>query len=435
MSIKYKLPLLLLAAFILNILLILGYYRIYLEGRVELYQTNMQTAVAETTKDIQSHSADMFFVDVKAFIAGLENERNLRVTLQNTAEQVFQDEASESNLGYSVTTLIHLKDGDYLLKVEKEVDLLNLKAHNIFENIFLFEICVVFFIFAGLSVTIHFFYVRRLLLLDHQMKVYKSGQRVDGYSNKKRKVSKEEIGQLEQSFYRLADGLSEEKKNQNRMIASISHDLKTPLTSVLGYSERILKKDLTEEKKNRYLSIIYNQAKDIEAIVEEFDDYIGSSLVNKQQLQPYPVHYLERMLREEYDDFFREHGCTLQIRNQCEEQTVLEAELLKIRRVFANIFGNSIRHNKDGGVNVTVDITKSSSWVSFSVSDDGVGVSKEEIPHLFEPFFTSDKSRQISGLGLSICRQIIEGHSGTIDAAQNAAGGLTILIMLPVKQK
>ncbi|OJU17715.1 MAG: hypothetical protein BGN88_00230 [Clostridiales bacterium 43-6] len=220
--------------------------------------------------------------------------------------------------------------------------------------------------------------------------------------------------------------LCEEKQLQNRIIASISHDIKTPLTSVLGYSERITKKELTIEKQRKYIETIYNQAKDIEAIVDEFDDYLGASLPNKGEQRNYSVNYLRKMLQDEYASQLSEQHILFLVENKCENHRAIHIDLLKLRRVFANIIGNSIRHAKVKDVKISLTTESSQGHLFFTLADNGGGVSDSDLPHIFEPFYTSDKSRRVSGLGLSICKQIIEGQDGTITAFNNDQGGLSV---------
>jgi signal transduction histidine kinase len=311
--------------------------------------------------------------------------------------------------------------------VQKKIDLVNLRANSLISNILYFECVVQFVMFLAVGSVIHFRYVKTLLKLDTKMKRYKNGDilRFDVRS-------KDEIAQLQASFQQLTQNLYEEKQTQNRIIASISHDIKTPLTSVLGYSERIATKNLNPERLEKYTQIIYKQAMDIEAIINEFDDYLTATITVTTQLQRYSVGYLCTMLKDEYSLQLREQEIEFTVENGCDEEITVMIDLLKLRRIFANIIGNSVRHA--GVSHLRIDITAKieTGNVVFTIADNGHGVSDEDLKHIFEPFYTSDKSRRVSGLGLSICKQIMDGIGGEIVAHNNKPGGLSVILRIPI---
>ncbi len=283
-----------------------------------------------------------------------------------------------------------------------------------------FELIILIFMIILLGVIIFVMYSKPLAKLNRSVKLYKS----HAIERTKRK---DEIGQLQNSFALLSAELMEEKQAQNRMIASISHDIKTPLTSVLGYSENLIKKDLPEERIKQYLKVIHSRAKDIEAILLDFDGYIEGKLSTELQLQTYPIAYIEEILCMEYQNEIIASGIDFQVVNHCNSSEKLQVDLAKLRRVFANLIGNAMKHNKEKkNLSIRVDISKKHGAVTFVIADNGKGIDAKDFPHIFEPFYTSDQSRAVSGLGLSICQNIIRAHSGEIWAENNEYGGLSI---------
>ncbi len=423
MSIRFKIPLIMLVAFILNIAILMTYYKVYLSGKVELYQQNMDKVVSETADQIASEINGKNIDYATDFLTNFENPRDFTFSLKNvqTDKTTAWYQNNSRHLGFTKAETVTLSNQIYIFQVQKQVELFKLTSHSVFNNLLYFEISVLFVIFLLVGVVIHFRYVTALLKLDSKMKRFKSGEFISATVG-----SRDEIGQLEESFSKLSMTLCEEKQLQNRIIASISHDIKTPLTSVLGYSERITKKELTIEKQRKYIETIYNQAKDIEAIVDEFDDYLGASLPNKGEQRNYSVNYLRKMLQDEYASQLSEQHILFLVENKCENHRAIHIDLLKLRRVFANIIGNSIRHAKVKDVKISLTTESSQGHLFFTLADNGGGVSDSDLPHIFEPFYTSDKSRRVSGLGLSICKQIIEGQDGTITAFNNDQGGLSV---------
>lgn len=288
-----------------------------------------------------------------------------------------------------------------------------------------FEIVLLVVMLVVIGLLIYINYARPLLRLTDKVRNYYRSGAVE----KTRR--KDEIGMLQNSFAELTAQLEEEKSIQNRMIAGISHDIKTPLTSVLGYSESLLKKQLSKERMAQYLSVIYSGAKSIEAIVEEFDGYIEGKLLSVPDKRPVKLSYIVQMLAEEYAHDLHRHGISLTVNNMCAETAAAQADLAKLRRVFANLIGNAVRHNSTAdGLAISVDISQTPDGTAFAVSDNGKGIAAQDIAHVFEPFYTTDKGRSVSGLGLSICKNIVEAHGGTITAANRPEGGCVFTFVI-----
>jgi len=422
MSIRFKIPLIMLFAFILNIVILMTYYKVYLSNRVEIYQNNMDKAVSETAQQISSEIDGKSFDFATNYLTSFENPHYFTLSLKNiqTGKTTAWYQNNSHHLGFSEAETVTLSSQIYIFQVQKHVELFNLTSHSVFNNLLFFEFAVLFGMFLLVGVVIHFIYVTALLKLDSKMKRFKSGEVITATTGRR-----DEISQLNKSFSKLSMTLYEEKQLQNRIIASISHDIKTPLTSVLGYSERITKKVLTTEKQKQYINTIYNQAKDIEAIVNEFDDYLSASLPDKGEQRNYFVNYLCKMLQEEYSTQLTEQNILFLVENKCENHRAIYVDIFKFRRVFSNIITNSIRHAKVKDVKISLIAESSQRHIFFTLADNGGGVNDSDLPHIFEPFYTSDKSRRVSGLGLSICKQIIEGQDGTITAFNNDQGGLS----------
>lgn len=228
----------------------------------------------------------------------------------------------------------------------------------------------------------------------------------------------------------MARELEAEKAKQNRIIASISHDIKTPLTSLMGFSERLLKKEMSKEKQTAYLQRIYAQSENIRAIVNEFDEYLSYSLDSRLQLKDTEISFVCEMLEDEYREDLSDKGVRFNVVNHCGELTSAFLDMAKMRRVFANIIENSLRHNPAESLRLSILAEEEDKTVFFTIEDNGKGVSEAELAHLFEPFYTSDNSRKISGLGLSICEQIMAAHDGGIRAV-NTDTGFAVILCLP----
>lgn len=305
----------------------------------------------------------------------------------------------------------------------RPVDAEMLRGSSAIWELVVLEIVIICVIVFAVGIVVYLTYARPMIRLNGMVGAYRDGV-IDST------VRRDEIGQLQNSFHRLSQNLRDEKQTQNRIIASISHDIKTPLTSVLGYSERLLKKETERERLLQYLKKIHSSAKDISSIVEEFDDYIGTVIPEGLKMQEYTVTYICQMLKDEYKCKIDETGGVLSIQNHCGSDDIIRVDLLGFRRVCANIIGNSIRHSGADKLEVKIVIQKNGEHIVLRLSDNGKGVSESELNHIFEPFYTSDKSRKLSGLGLAICKQIVETMNGSISASVTEKKGLSIVIIL-----
>lgn len=135
---------------------------------------------------------------------------------------------------------------------------------------------------------------------------------------------------------------------------------------------------------------------------------------------------------DEYREQLFERNIAFTVDNNYTENITVSVDLLKLRRVFANIIGNSIRRAKAEKLQIRVTIHTDKKQLQFVFLDNGRGVPDSEFTHVFEPFYTFDKSRRVSGLGLSICKSIVESHHGRITVKNNEKGGLCVIVTLPI---
>ena len=218
------------------------------------------------------------------------------------------------------------------------------------------------------------------------------------------------------------------------MIASISHDIKTPLTSVLGCSERLLTAELSDEKKQQYLNSIHDKALSIKSIVDEFDDYLEAGLRGGAPLQLMTAQALCDDIRAEYESELADAHVGLTVTCRCPEAQIL-CNVAHMRRYFGNLIGNSIRHGRAETLLLRLECRTEDGQVVFDFSDNGVGVAPELLSQIFEPLYTSDRGRKVSGLGLAICKSIITAHGGKIRAMRASGGGLLVRAALPLAKK
>lgn len=242
---------------------------------------------------------------------------------------------------------------------------------------------------------------------------------------------KDEFGEVFSQFdemrTRLKDSIMQKAEMENarkEMIANISHDLKTPLTSISGYASGILDGIAdTHEKKQKYLNTIITRTEDINRLVDDL--FLFSKLDSKQvtfNLQVTDILAYIREATEEISLEYKERGNLNITLHPCDVPNIyVKIDTMQCKRVILNIVSNSIKYKQGNETRIDVEIYKNDFRVILKFSDNGIGIPEKDIVHVFDRFYRSDAARSNpgnpyggSGLGLSIAKQIIEAQGGRI---------------------
>ncbi len=227
------------------------------------------------------------------------------------------------------------------------------------------------------------------------------------------------------------------EKNRREFIANVSHELRTPLTSVKGATETIIEDpDMPPAIKQRFLEIVMNESDRMTRIVQ---DLLVLSRLDNRRMSWRPTKFdlasaVEAMCTA-LETEAHSHSHTLDIVKQTDEAMPIFADKERIEQVITNIIGNAIKYTPDGGsITVTLGLTDEQMYF-VAVKDTGVGIPKEDLPHLFERFYRVDKSRSTeaggTGLGLSIAKDIVDAHNGKLLVDSEFSKGTTVTIVLP----
>ena len=340
-------------------------------------------------------------------------------TLYRTEDQ------DEPAISINATSPLQADGQTLLLRVTQFISIKSASSIPAVRRLFTAGILLFLFVLPVLYLILYIHYVRPIMRMQGDMQAYKAGIKP------KRTARKDEIGQLQNAFVQLTEDLEVEKAKQNQIIASISHDIKTPLTSVMGYAERMQKSALTPERTSRYVSTIYDKAQTIRDLVEEFDDYLSCNLPGSLKKQIVTTNQLFSLLQEEYQEELTSLGVQMNLANQAPLQAV-EVDISKIRRVFGNLISNSLKHFQDGEKSLWISCYAEGPSICFAFEDSGEGFPSSQLSQIFDPLFTSDAGRSVAGLGLSICREILQSHGGKIWAEpRKNRPGLCIRFCLP----
>ncbi|AIQ67577.1 sensor histidine kinase [Paenibacillus graminis] len=248
----------------------------------------------------------------------------------------------------------------------------------------------------------------------------------------------DEIGELYKHFNKMEHRLQLAHREQTDMIAAIAHDLKTPLTSINGFTELLAThKDLPETEKQEYYELIQRKSAYMVELINDFSSFTKEKL-ELESMVPKPVKATE--LFEEIAFEYEYELAGLDIELTCRHSFTDSIQLMvnepMIRRVFGNLFSNAVRYGGKNKLKVYMTGYLREHYAYFQIEDNGIGVPDKELSSLFLKFFTVDQSRQIQkgglGLGLASCKSIIEHHGGEIVAYPSEYGGLGIRFSLPL---
>ena len=229
-------------------------------------------------------------------------------------------------------------------------------------------------------------------------------------------------------------------ENRKFLISSISHDLKTPVTSIRGYIDGVLDGVAdTDEKKQYYLSKAIEKTKMINTMIEDLLLYSKLDL-NQMTFEKDKVHivkYIESCIEDSSEDFLRENKRII-FENELSTASFVMIDVEKFKRVVQNIMDNAKRSIETQTGQLKIMLRETNSSVIIEFKDNGKGISKQDLPHVFERFYRADTAREVkgsSGLGLAIAKHIVEGLGGRIWAISESSQGASMIISLKKVKK
>ncbi len=256
---------------------------------------------------------------------------------------------------------------------------------------------------------------------------------------------KGEIGAMYRNYedmrLRLKESAEEkiEREKQNKeLISNISHDLKTPITAIKGYSQGLIEGVAdSPEKQMKYIKIINSKANDMNNLINELTLY--SSIDNNR----IPYNFVKLNVADYFGDCIEEIGADLDSRgiklnysNLTSPDTQIVADPEQIKRVVNNVVSNSVKYlgRDDGTGEIDIRILDEIDSVRVELEDNGRGIAQKDIPNIFDRFYRTDSSRNSkqggSGIGLSIVKKIIEDHGGYIWATSHEGEGTCMHFVL-----
>ncbi|MDR0846959.1 MAG: HAMP domain-containing histidine kinase [Lactobacillales bacterium] len=278
----------------------------------------------------------------------------------------------------------------------------------------------VFILYWRINRRINHFYMNHIIQELHEIATVRVGERIPFELTGHLGTVVDSVNILIDSFLDAVREEKESERTKEEMISNLSHDVRTPLTSIIGYLGMIENGVCNDpEKMKIYASVAYNKANQMNTLVNELFEY--TKVTQKQAKLHYNRFNIIEVMQQLAIDFSIEAENALMVINVDTkfESVVVEADIEKIVRVYSNLINNALKYGRDGNA-ISLEIAQMGEHAVIKVKNDGSKLPPEKCEHLFERFYRADEARtsgtEGSGLGLSIVKNILEMHHGSIRA-------------------
>ena len=396
--------------------------RTYVEGyedkeRIELMAINNDGEVEVTSSGFSPSSND-----------AMADYEEAKVSKQGIATQIYELSTGEKVV--AVTAVINARDSQYsalrmlssMKKIENQILIISITTLVVSAAIML----LIFF--SGM------YFIRSIVYpirsIGDMTKQFAKGD----FSERIKKESDDELGELCDSINYMADELSNTEQMKNEFISSVSHELRTPLTAIKGWTETVTSMYEDKETFKKGMRVITSETERLSQMVEELLDF-SRIQDNRLTLIMDTIDILAEL--GETVLIYQERARALGIKLDYYEPEMLSfvyGDKNRLRQVFINIVDNAIKYS-DKGDTVSVEAYEEHGEICISISDTGMGISAEDLPKVKTKFFKANHTRRGSGIGLAVADEIIQRHGGTLTINSEQGVGTTVLITLPCMEK
>lgn len=241
-----------------------------------------------------------------------------------------------------------------------------------------------------------------------------------------------EIGVLVKSINDMTDELNAMEKMRQEFVSNVSHEIQSPLTSIKGFARALQDNNLSEEKREHYLTIIETETTRLSKLSQNL---LKLTLLESEEYTPERATYrLDQQLKQivlNSEPLWAEKEIELELNL---EKVHVTADQESMSQVWINLIHNSIKFTPNGGT-ITIQLKEYEKVVEVRIRDSGIGISKEQKQHIFERFYKADSSRNRayggSGLGLAIVKKVLDLHQGEIKVESEEGKGTEFIVCIP----
>ena len=349
---------------------------------------------------------------------------------QESEQELLIRDKGNLETGSHITAIISLKGSDgqvkALLCVQRQMDVLQRERNEYLNNVAMVLVFLITLVVLGQSLYLHKVLLRPLALIIEESARFSTENTPAAHKLQETIRNRDEIGQLASSLEYMASELQKLDDYRKAFISNISHDFRSPLTSIKCYAEAMIDGTIPPEKQDRYLSIIVDETKRLSKLtsslleLNDFDSY-GIWLMPKA----FDVIDLVKGAINTYEGRCIEKGVSIILNNHAKD-TVVYADKMKIQQVIYNLLDNAFKFTP-AGKKIYFTLVDKGDKIFISVKDEGMGISRDDIKKIWTRFYKTDASRgkdkNGTGLGLSITKEIIKAHKENIDVVSTEGVG------------
>ncbi|MCT4598354.1 MAG: HAMP domain-containing histidine kinase [Vallitalea sp.] len=305
------------------------------------------------------------------------------------------------------------------------------KTANYFFNITI--ICLFFSL--AFSIILTYIFSKRITKTFNQMNSTAKSIANGNFESRVMISSNDEIGELASNLNFMAAELGKLEEMRKSFIANISHDFRSPLTSIKGFVQAILDGTIPHETQDKYLQIVLDESDRLTNLTN--DILLLTKLENngvEVNYGEFDIHYLIREVLINFEQKIKEKNINITLLID-KKEIIVHADKDKIQRVIYNLIDNAVKfcNQKD---RITIETTKYKDKVNISIKDTGAGISQEDLKYIFNRFHKADISRgehkKGTGLGLSIVKEILNAHGETINVTSKLHKGTEFVFTLTI---
>jgi len=253
------------------------------------------------------------------------------------------------------------------------------------------------------------------------------------YGVKAEGFAEDEIGELAEEIDNMSEKAAVAEKVRTEFISQVSHELRTPLTAITGWAETIAFDPDVKGDSLRGIQIISKEAERLTNMVTELLEFtrIQDGRFNLRiELLDIAAELEDALFT--YGELMKQAGMTVKYTPPVTEIPLIPADPERLKQVFLNLLDNAMKHGGDGG-KIDVSLRQEGERVRVTVRDYGHGIPEAELPHVKEKFYKGSSKNRGTGIGLSVCDEIVTRHGGTMSVENAPGGGCMVTVYLPMK--
>lgn len=250
--------------------------------------------------------------------------------------------------------------------------------------------------------------------------------------------SMDEIGKLSQAFNEMAEAIHKEDEAQKTFLATVSHELRTPISYVKGYSEAIQSGMIKKEEQDETIGLLVREANRMERLTNELLQLARMNNETEAQQTMYPIPLAETLREVEQLTAVAAAKKNITLAMTVDEELIVMADEEKLKQIVINLIENAVNYSSENSC-VTLRAAKHGRFARMSITDQGIGIPAEDLPHVTERFYRVNKARSRSdggsGLGLSIVDQLVKQQYATMTIHSEVGKGTTVIVDVPLMEE